>query len=467
MIHICGVDFNLHNIVISKSLNINKAPPAPSFGTGAVGALPFAVMFENNQVVNRSFIELFGYMPPNIVLGRNLYERFERFWDSAIYLLLGIFGPIAIEKALNKKREQAFFDEHKLKHFFNKTPTEFAPSGKRWYHKANDYISNLGRRSPLRVRWEWLRPETVKNLPSDIIGPLVREVGFKSKDKFYEFINNPAIKKKLFKYKSQIVWLDLAMLTGMNLISMWGKNAITKLWSGKKGFSGTFNYTSANYQEQASKSYEDNKMKRFLRSLAVAVGLTVSLPPIIRYSVKGKSRAAKGLMNTITKPFLNYSNAIFMSKYMVVWGGFLSWIIVGALAARDKNELREHLTKTTTVLVAYTFLDDLISGLAALKLQKKAKAEGVTVSEQGFLGLPKALSLSRVLEQVGSAKHHLYKGARANMWMGMIGAAAFTGATATLVNNWYTKKKVLAEQAALIKPYLRLLNNSESARPEN
>lgn len=97
---------------------------------------------------------------------------------------------------------------------------------------------------------------------------------------------------------------------------------------------------------------------------------------------------------------------------MVVWGGFLSWIIVGSLAARDKHELREHLTKTCTTLFAYTFLDDIISGVGALIINRSSQKSGVTTVERGRLGFPKALSLARVLEQAGDTSHWVYKQAK-------------------------------------------------------
>lgn len=251
------------NRTLYKEPIATRSQNPPKFGVMA-GALPFSVMFQNNQVINRSFIELFGFMPPNVALGRNNYERFERFLDSAVYLALGIFGPIAIEKVLNKKREKAFFENRNFAHFFNPTPTQFKKSGHQWYHRVNDFISNLGRRSPLRMRWEWLRPEKVSALPADIVNPLIRDIGFKSKDTFYQFINTPAIKRKLLNYKTQIVWLDLALLTSANLLSMWGKNTITQVWSGKEGFAGTFNYASDNYQKENTKNYLKNKQKRLL-----------------------------------------------------------------------------------------------------------------------------------------------------------------------------------------------------------
>lgn len=425
----------------------------------AASPLPFSVVFQNNDVLNRSFIELFGVMPSGMAVARNPYERIEVAWVSIPWLMFGIAGPIVLEKQINGRTEAAI--RKAFPHYFNAKPTFPKVLGRqRWYHKLNHTIGNLGRSSPLRVPWGWLNGQPVRDIPAHRAKALLDEVGFKSLAHVRDALANPVFRGKILRAKMRILGLDMAMMGFASLLSTWGKKWMTEKLSGRKGFAGEFTYSTNTYLEQQTKEYTDNKAKRFWQSVGTVVGVNGVLLPLIWASARSRGGHAIGrLTRNVTQAF-DYTNGIFMSKWLVAWGGFVPWMVTEGLSARDSHEFRESMIKTGVMAATYTFGDDIFGGLAARWLQggkKSLKTQGIAISKQGLLGLPKAQRLSHIHTLVnGNTLHPAYKAANKAGWIGLVSATLLTGLISPLLNNIYTKKKALAEQADYAERYLGL-----------
>lgn len=437
------------------------------FGSNPSGVLPFSVLFQNNQLINRTFIDLTGYLPPTLYFSRNVFERLEKLLDFSSWFFLAAIGPIVLEKAISQKVTQSFRSDPKLKKYFTEPPTYQKETG--FFRRLHQKISHLGKSSPLRIRWEWLQRQAKTIQDTEMNQQRVKDLGLKSVKAMQDLVRDPHGRKRLIRAKMSVVVLDLLLMGAANLIGQWGKNVLTEKLTHKTSFSGTFNYTTRSYQEEQNKRYQKEKQTRLYQSLAVAGGITAAMGAFVAggLAVKGTNKLAALWRNSVSSLF-NYSNGIFMSKWMVLLGGFTNWMLQGVLASRDKHEMREHVIKTGVIAATYTIGDDLLSGLGALWLQGRdsVKKLGVQVVQRGVTGLPDSVKLQTLLAELKAKgvneTHTVYKLAKGNFWFGLIGASLMTGGAVPLLNNWYTKKKVLAEQAKMMKRYLPLFQ-----RPKN
>ncbi len=433
-------------------MGTQAGPSGQPPGFGVRSGLPFSVAFHNNDVLNRSFIELFGLMPSGMLVARNVYERLEVAWVSVPWLLLAIAGPIILEKRINHRSEDGFRKD--FAHYFNKKPV-FKPHGQGWFNRLNHRIANLGRTSPLRVPWGALNGSALASVSAEKAAQLVKDVGFKSVEALTTALKDTAFRKRLLKTKMRIVALDVALIAFANLSSVWGKKEMTERLSGRKGFSGEFNYTTETFLEEKSKEYDTNKRKKFITSVLSVLAVDTTLPLIILAGVKSKGKSLVGkALRKLNKAF-DYNNGIFMSKWIVAWGGFAGWMLAEVLSARDNHERRESIIKTSVMAVTYTVGDDLFGGVLGRLFQKKRW--GLPIVEKGWLGLPALKKLNRVYNAVnGDTQHGAYRAAKQASWLGLLGATALTGLISPLMNNWYTRKKATAEQEQFAQRYSRL-----------
>ncbi|MEB3245175.1 MAG: hypothetical protein VKJ06_04220, partial [Vampirovibrionales bacterium] len=61
-------------------------------------SLPFSVQLHRNQVLNRAFLDAFGWGGGSIVFARNKYERIERALDLGAWWVIGLGTPLVLEK---------------------------------------------------------------------------------------------------------------------------------------------------------------------------------------------------------------------------------------------------------------------------------------------------------------------------------------------------------------------------------
>jgi hypothetical protein len=95
--------------------------PQLSFGGGRLSWRAFETEAIQNEVLNRSIIDILGYEPWVIALGRNKAERIERLLDTFAWFGIAIGLPLLIQRPLSniyhqmlKKRFNLFGDANPL-----------------------------------------------------------------------------------------------------------------------------------------------------------------------------------------------------------------------------------------------------------------------------------------------------------------------------------------------------------------
>ena len=434
-----------------------------SSGTQTFGGLGAAVAnasfqqramaeISNNNVLSRFLIEIVGYDPWFIALSRNKYERIERGWDvlTRLVLILGI--PILLEKAV-------------------------APVYAKWMHKKLKLPQHL---QPLKMDFETLdqkefsTQKLVNELETSYLGKAAETAKITLNQATKTELKAKA--KEIARYtlagKLGIVLLDLLLMASKGQLSFWGKNAITKKLRGKDEFVGELNYTTESYRKQNSTGYAKNKKKNAKLSLAIGYGSAVLFPLLMAGTLlskgeKGFSKLANPFKKAVK--FFNYHNAIYMSKWLILWHGFFNFLAPGILTARDKHELRENVVRTASVMAFYTVIDDIIGGVTGQILEKKhhKALNGFKLAEKGWLNIPVQRSFRNIMKEAGNhpALDTIKQCQNKILLSGMASSAVLLGLTVTAMNQIFTKTKVLKEQQQFLKerylPVIRRLHQQQ------
>lgn len=402
-----------------------KRSAFPTKSQTFASSLPFSVMIHRNQAWNRLFIELVGYDPWIIACARNKFERVEKILDVASWVSIGVFGPILLDKIVNK----AYVNHLK---------------------KLFPLITKSG--SPLSVPFEWLNATVSKQ---KLLSATPKQLASYGLEHIKQFAPKQLgrLTNKLILGKLMVIGLDLLLMASQGQLFFYLRNYLTQKWSKQKGFSGEFNYANKAYLDQQTADYDKNQKFRHHVSMAIGLGLAPLALPLLLWGVL-KSKNTKGLMGSLKKllPAFNYVDVVYMSKWVLLWQVLFNYNLPALMFSRDKHEFRENLTKMAAFDFFYFVGDDLISGLLAKRSEQRygAALKGVRLVQQRKLGpiqWPVARSLHHIYEQVGkNTAHFAFQQARNNFWLGLLITALGLGVSTPLLNNWYTRKKVLAEQ---------------------
>lgn len=386
--------------------------------------LPWDAKIARNQVYNRGFIEIFGYCMWQVIFARNNYERFEKFSDSAAYLLLGTAAPIMLDRLINNK----------IRGYFRKAYAHV-------YLPGQKLLAN-----PVDIPFECLDASRLKQ-------------GLHKFPELYAKLQARGLKSLPLKMAKQIkmaklgfMAFDLAAIFGVNLAVTWGRNWLTQKLSGKKGFSGIYNIATEDYRGREAEKKASSKDTRFWFSMGSGLFGIAALPLMLRAGLNSKIPiGAKGFIGQLKRiiPIFNYADAVYLSKFSILWSTFTGYNVSMILASRDKNELRENITKQLAMDFFYFIGDDLISGVMAKHLQKThaKKLKGIQIWQKGPWGIPLAKPYEQLFKAGNAPAQKLANTlARKIFWTGLGGTALCLGIALTLANNWYTKKRVTEEQ---------------------
>lgn len=387
----------------------------------------FTAALEQNQVLNRVVLDVFGWGGPGILFARNLYERIERALDIGSWLVAGVMFPLLLDRFVNQVYTQQLRQKY---------PKSFLPKR----------VTAPNKLSPLGMPFEWLDKTAFRKQ----FGPLgtllskLKTVGLKTLP-----INmaKSVLRGKIF----YILLADMLLMATKGQGYYWGKNVLTEFLTGKKGFVGEFNYAQDAYLKKKSQEYEASKKKRMIASLIIGYGSAIALPLLIRGLLLSPVKTGKGLLGQAKRliPAFNYSNTIYMSKWVLGWHTFFNWNIPSMLSSRDSHEFRENTVRTSILLGIYMLGDDIITGMLAKGLNRYAsrKAKTPILSKtKGVFGMPTLMPLEEIMKKYGK-KSLAYKLGFYNFWLGIVGICVAINSLLPLLNNYYTKQKVLREQA--------------------
>jgi len=410
-------------------------PPSylPQFGAGE----PWDVYISKNQVLSRLVVETLGSDPWILIFARNKYERYEKLFTTLCWLIVGLALPIGTQIGFRNWQNKLIRQKYHL-------PEKL---------------------SPLAVDFELLD----RSRTSD--AAFVRELQrFTKKAGESVQFSNTEIKELLPKVKALrnrllhtkvgvIMFLDLVFMGINGQVANWGKNIITKRLTGSESFSGSRKYADKAYQEKNNQHYQKSKNSRLIGSLAAGVFGVVAFPLLFYGMLKSKQPVGKGFLGQLKKmtPAFNYTDAVYMSRWLIAWHGFFNFVAPGWFAARDFNEFREHTTRNIALYFFFFFGDGIIGGLLGKAMQNKVKDIALFTNKKlGPIRIPWMVPPHQIQEQLkqnptlkAETKALITKLTRLNFWASIVATALGLGVSTTLVNNWYTKRRVLKEQRAM------------------
>ena len=377
--------------------------------------LPLTAYLERNQVLNRVVLDVFGWGGPGILFARNLYERVEKSLDIGCWLVAGVVFPLLLDRVVNQRYTRYLLKQFPS-HFLNK---KAVPLGMpfEWFNKAV-----LRKLKPGQLAHYGL-----KSIPSKMVGAIFRA--------------------KVF----YILLPDMLLMASKGQGYFWGKNVLTEHLTGKKGFVGEFNYAKDEYLQMKSKRYQETKKYRMLATMLIGYGSAIALPLLIwKFNKRPGNKGVTGLVKKAI-PAFNYTDTIFMSKWVLTWHTLFNWNVPSVLSSRDGHEVRENLVKTSILLTIYTIGDDIISGAFSKMLNKyaiKKYKTPILAKQKGLFNMPMLMPLDQIIAKYGR-KSPAYKIARLNFWVGIFGVCVAINSILPVLNNYYTRKKVLKEQSEL------------------
>lgn len=390
-----------------------KVAPASLLGTKPIKKTLTSYL-EQNEVMNRVVMDIFGWGGPGILFARNLYERVERSLDIGLWLVAGVIFPLTLDQLINKRQTV------KLKQRFPKA-----------------FLNTVEKAQPIGIPFEWLNTQSIQKIPKSKLAPY----GLKQIPKS---MLNHIRKTKIF----YILLADMLLMASKGQGYFWGKNALTEFLTGKKGFVGEFNYAKEEYLAKKAKEYESSRKKRMLASILIGYGSAIALPILIYQSVKTPN--PKGIFKAFKKivPAFNYNDTIYMSKWILMWHTLFNWNFASILSSRDSHEFRENAVRTFTLLGVCTIGDDILTGMIAKYLNRLSIRKykmPILSAKKAIFGLPRLMPIPEIIKKYG-VNSGAYRLARQNFWIGIVGACAAINSLLPILNNYYTKQKVLREQ---------------------
>lgn len=413
---------------------------------------PFSVLINKNQVMSRSFIDVFGYTPNIMLVSRNAYERLEKALDLVSWLAVGVLGAFGLKEAYCRKFTQALRKEFNLP---EPAAEAFLEKPTRLIDRLLKMFTGSGRKSPLQIPFEWLDAARMGPHNTQHFTMIAENLGIAPQRLDDLLVKAPDFAKKVLKGKRNLMLIDLLVMAFAGQAYFWGKNWVTEKLSGRKGFSGEFKYAQNQYLDHKTDRHERSKKLRQMLSMITGFGAALALPFAVSGILKTQNPSKWMAALKKTVPFFNYSDAISTGKWVLLWHYLFNYDLTSILSSRDKDEAREHITKCAVSDFFYFIGDEVLSGAGALYLQNKLKNTLETPIadrvQTGFLKrLTRALPLHEVYNAVGGNTQSLaYKKARMNSWMGLIGTTACMLVVVPLLNNWYTRRKVTGEQKEL------------------
>ena len=405
-------------------------------------------------------MESVGYYPLSMAAARNKYERMEKGLDWAFWMTIGVAMPFLLESIFSRAVSNNIRRHFKLPQASAKLMREQS-----LLHIPFEWVEKTG--SLLHDKTGALKADDLKNIQR-----LSTQLGFKNPNDLKDLLtHNEAFKGSIRRAKVAIMWADLGLMAMKGQLYSWSKNWITEKLSGKKGFSGEFNYTDDKFREGKSENYYKTKSLR--QKLSVLVGFSGALffPAIVARSlVSPSNEAVFGGVKKLLRHF-NYTDAIFLPKAVFLVHTLFNYNLPTLMASRDNHEFRENLSKCLAFDFFYYLGDEMLTGQVAKLLQKRMKlSPAISEVKQGFLGLrfPHNKRLSEVFNQLKTTtpnvtNHPTYKAANWSFWSGLLGSGFGLGLTMPLLNNYFTQKAVNKEQKIALPPPITI--SSATAQP--
>lgn len=261
--------------------------------------LPMGVRLDSNKFAGRIVLEGLGYFQLALATERNNFRRLELTFDFGYWLLAGFLVSHCMDRFYSANMSKRIRKQHGLADLKGKAARQ---------HSLIHLPFELLEQSQSLVKdakgaWTPRGRELIKQASHQL---QIQE------PELERLLNNSKFRRQLNYAKAGVSFLDLAILAIKGQTYPWLSNWLTETLSKKKGFSGTFNYTTNEYRSQEAQEYEKNKKRNQLISAGLGFGAALSVPFLLLTALEGKGNLSKKMKSFL--PNLNYAEAVYMPK---------------------------------------------------------------------------------------------------------------------------------------------------------
>lgn len=269
---------------------------------------------ESNTIFNRCLMDIGGWEAPLFIMANNDTERKERASKSALYVLGTFASPLLLMPFLNKRY---LCKNGIIEKFKDKGLDIIQLSNKHLTGTTEQFIDGIK-----ELGKELKREKEFKNILDNFKG------------------REHELKDRMIKIKSNIMQADMLATTLFIGAIPWYINDISRLITGRKGYSGEFLLADKNYTDKMNQKHDKMKPKLMLGMAGAIIANSIFWPAMLKKGMLSKSpnKFLKFFKNNAA--MFDYKKGIFMSlatyALLELFGDSPSWI----LATRDKHERR-------------------------------------------------------------------------------------------------------------------------------
>ena len=314
--------------------------------------------FQSNIVLNKGVLDLCGYVIPSTIMANNKIEARERFEKTGLFCAVSFLTPLFLLPLLNR----SFFRIYGSNPKFGKNVVQIMQLSKKFLTKDAKYMEEgiLALGNTLKTKY--------KNIDNT----------FKSLLESYN--NKELLRKKLINIHINVLGADF-IITGLMLSSiLWISNAITRMKTGRKGFSAEFNMADKNYTDRKAEKYEKmqkrNQLITFLSVVCGGLGTAILLK-------KGLSSTSLNFIKKRASLF-DYSEGIFMSRLSCVLIALFADFPATMLASRDKEEYKYNMIRLTGLYSMLFGGDMILNNVAGVLIDKFSNGKIKLVNKTGI-----------------------------------------------------------------------------------
>lgn len=382
-----------NNIKTNNIIKNNSKPPKNSVFYKITGEL------ESNIMLSRAIMTLVGIDIPWIIKSNNKQEREERIRRYSYFFAMAYLTPFALLPVLNRATMK----------YGVKLTNKFWSNNHKAMHLSNDFLKNTDSlKSGLKTLEKHVDLNPLEALYSKLTKNKIPDT-LDTKELLNNSQNNyEVLRKKIIKAKSIVLFTDF-LISGVSLGSLgFINNYLTKKKTGQSGYSAEFNMAKKEVIEKRADNYERNKYKRLATFAAIALGVSLSLPYLIRRGLLKKEGNVFGDYIKRNANKFDYKKGIYMNRLPFLTAIAMTHCGVW-LATRNKTELKDNMTRSFVIDFAF-FGGDLI--LASIFSRLSDNLIGTKLQEKNNTGnknskikiLPQPKKLTEILEEIHNKK---------------------------------------------------------------
>lgn len=375
---------------------------------------------QNNAMLNRSLIDMFGVCVPWAIMANNKDEKREKIIRFSIGFAIPFLTPFVILPILNKSAMK----------YIAKITTKF---------NSNDYKAI------------WLSNKFLKNSSDTSTG--LKDLALKyhlNEKEVLKFCNNSyeTLRKKLIKSKNAVMLCDLLFTSVVWANAQWISNQATKFLTGKKGSSAEYSMANKELVEKRAETHEKNKKKKWLGVMGLCTAMSIVTAGLVNKSLLTKKTG--GFLKYVQDKAVNfdYKKGVYMPKFPLFLVAFFGAGLGTLSAARNKTELKD-LSIRVGSLDALYFTGDLAIASILSRLCDKTFKTDLMKKEYSKNNLwNKIFPPAQKIDEITNIKSKKY--ALGIYWASMLSLMGLLGFAVPAITNKLTRKDIeqdLAKQS--------------------